>query len=396
VSTGPLVIIDGHNLFIRNFVVNPKMDVNGNRCGGTIGTVQSVKKLLNDLSPSNVLVVWDGEGGSQRRKAIYSAYKEGRTIRRNQEYDFGETPEEQLENLRMQRQNAADYLSLLGIPQVRADGVEADDLMAYVAGKMDHDGGCVIVTTDKDLLQLVRGPFRKCDECKGSGENDAVHQDIQCNCTAGDEQPSASHAQGCERWKYGSCTECMGSGDLRQSEVRVLSPIKGITYDRETFISEFGVLPENFRLVKALTGDRSDNIEGIKGFGDKTVLKSFPFLAKHRATLADVLEAAEKMTGVIGKRLVEQKDRFVENLTLVDLSDPMLSATAARQAREAMYRDMGCKELEFRMRMGKDGIQLSDDRLVQPFRELVIRRRRALETFKVQEEFLDTEGVGDE
>jgi DNA polymerase-1 len=331
VSHGPLVIIDGHNLFIRNYVVNTMLDVNGARCGGTVGTVLSVKKLLRDLKPSNVLLVWDGEGGSQRRKQIYGAYKEGRTIRMNKrEDDMEEDPDASLENMRQQRQNAADYLSMLGIPQVRADGVEADDLMAYVAGTMDHPNSCIIVTTDKDMLQLIKD----------------------------------------------------GSAD--SSEVKILSPIKKIMYDRATFISEHnGVLPENYRLVKALTGDKSDNIEGVRGFGEATIVRLFPFLTERVAAPADIMEAAVGISGSLGNRLREQESRFRENLSLMDLSDPMLSATAARQARDAMQRDLGCREMDLRIRLGRDGIDLMGAEkhaadTVEVFRGFVARRRKLL------------------
>jgi DNA polymerase-1 len=352
---GPLVIIDGHNLFIRNYVVNTMLDVNGARCGGTVGTVLSVKKLLRDLKPSNVLLVWDGEGGSQRRKQIYGAYKEGRTIRMNKrEDDMEEDPDASLENMRQQRQNAADYLSMLGIPQVRADGVEADDLMAYVAGKMDHPNGCVIVTTDKDMLQLIKD--NGCSHCSGHG--------------------------------YVTGTVCPvvegGCGNTQSSTVRILSPIKKIMYDRATFISEHnGVFPENYRLVKALTGDKSDNIEGVRGFGEATIVRLFPFLTERVAAPADIMEAAVGISGSLGNRLREQESRFRENLSLMDLSDPMLSATAARQARDAMQRDLGCREMDLRIRLGRDGIDLMGAEkhaadTVEVFRGFVARRRKLL------------------
>lgn len=315
---GPLVLIDGHNMFIRNYVRSPYMDGNGQRAGGTTGMVQSVRKVINDYRPSNVLVVWDGEGGSQRRRSIYSEYKAGRKVRLNEEYDFGETPEERMENMRKQRNDSSELLTLLGVPQVRADAVEADDLIAYIAGKMDHPNGCIIVSTDQDYLQLIT------------------------------------------------------------SEVKVYSPVKKIMYDRERFISDFGVLPENFRLVKALAGDGSDNIEGVKGFGFKTISKSFPFLSEKRTTADEVLAAAEGLAGVLGKRLVEEKNRFLENLTLVDLSEPMLSATAARQARDALARDLGCKDVEFRMRVVRDGISFQGNDFTGVFRDFVMRRRKLL------------------
>lgn len=363
-SHGPLVLIDGHNLFIRNYVRSPYTDSNGERMGGTTGMVISTRKLLNDLRPSNVLVVWDGEGGSQRRRSIYQAYKAGRTVRLNEkaENDFGETPEQRMENMRKQRNLSQDYLTILGIPQVRADGVEADDLIAYVAGKMDHPTGCVVVTTDQDMLQLVRAAGFVNPPIDGECPNGymGIHNDRRAD---GFVRPS--------------CVTC-GEPMPRQSEVRVWSPIKKVMYDRERFISEYSVLPENFRLVKALTGDSSDNIGGIKGFGARTVARAFPFLLERRATSDEVLEAAASLKGVLGKRLTEGKSRFLENLTLMDLSEPMLSATAARQARTALTVDLGCREVDFRIRVVKDAVGFGGHDFIGPFREFVLRRRRLL------------------
>lgn len=308
--------------------------------------VASVRKIINDFKPSNVLVVWDGEGGSQRRRSIYSEYKAGRKVRLNEEYDFGETPEDRMENMRRQRNQSSELLGILGVPQVRADAVEADDLIAYVAGKMDHSNGVIIVSTDQDFLQLIRQrTVEPCDECAKP-----YHGDSRCaNCTL-------------------------------QSEVRVYSPVKKVMVDHAAILSDFGVLPENFRLVKALVGDGSDNIEGVKGFGFKVIRKSFPFLAERKATAEDVLKAGEGLAGVLGKRLGEKKSRFLENLTLVDLSEPMLSATAARQARDALRRDMGCREVEFRMRVVRDGISFQGNDFTGPFRDMALRRRKFLAT----------------
>jgi DNA polymerase-1 len=350
-TTGPLVLIDGMNMILRNYFRSPYLNANGERAGGTSGMIVSVRKVIADFRASNCLIVWDGEGGSQRRKNIYSEYKAGRTVRFNKrEDDMEEDPKAQLENLRKQLTDAQEYLTMLGIPQVRADGVEADDLIAYIAGKMDHPGGVVIVTTDQDMLQLVRkaGPMHAAD-C-----------DLVVN-------------------KFSGMCDCPPP----QSEVRVYSPVKKVMYDRETFISEYGVLPENFRLVKALTGDKSDNIEGIRGFGPKTVAKAFPFLLEARSDHVDVINQAAFIGGVVGKRLAENESRFLENLRLVDLSVPMLSATAARQARDALRADLGCKEVDFRIRIVRDGVSFKGDGFVNVFRELVHRRRRLLAETKV-------------
>lgn len=365
---GPLVLIDGHNAFIRNYVRSPYTDSNGERMGGTTGMVISVRKIIGDLRASNALVVWDGEGGSQKRKSIYSAYKSGRTVRLNEREgeDFGETPEQRMENMRKQRNLSQEYLTILGVPQVRADGVEADDLIAYVAGKMDHPHGCIIVSTDQDMLQLIRSA--DCDSCKNGKVEDGG-----CDGECGFEQCPHDGPD------LVDCEFCNGSGKLsNRSEVKVYSPIKKVLYDHKTFVSEYGVLSENFRLVKALTGDSSDNIEGIKGFGTKTIAKSFPFLLQRFSTADEVLAAGEALKGVLGKRLTEGKSRFLENLTLMDLSEPMLSATAARQARNALSTDLGCREIDFRVRIVKDAVSFGGANFIGPFREFVVRRRRLL------------------
>lgn len=58
----------------------------------------------------------------------------------------------------------------------------------------------------------------------------------------------------------------------------------------------------------------------------------------------------------------------------------MLSATAARQARVALRRDIGCKEVDFRMRVIRDGISFQGTDFVGTFRDFVMRRRRFLAT----------------
>lgn len=333
-SVGPIVLIDGHNTFIRNYVRSPYTNDNGERMGGLTGMIISVRKIINDFRPNNVLVVWDGQGGSQRRKTIYKEYKEGRNVHLNVNVNenFQETPEQRLENMRKQRQLSEDYLTLLGVPQIKCDGVEADDIIAYISRKMNHDVNCIIVSTDQDMLQLIQG-------------SEALEDD-------------------------GVMT--------KQSEVLVYSPIKKILYDKKTFISEYSVLPENFRLVKSITGDKSDNIEGITGFGLKTIIKSFPNLCDKILLPNDILEAAADMKSQAAKNLCSNKDRFFQNLLLMDLSNPLLSATAARESRITLDSELKMKEIEFRVKISKDNITFGGKDFLSPFREFCIRRKKYL------------------
>ena len=360
VRPGPLLLVDGMNAFLRNYVRSPYMDVNGERMGGTTGMLISVRKMIADFNASNCLVVWDGEGGSQRRRSIYSEYKAGRTVRLNKhDDDMEEDPEARLQNFRKQVEFAKEYLTLLGIPQVRAPGVEADDLIAYIAGKMDHPHGCIIVSTDQDMLQLVSIESPGCDGTRPF----AVTEDS---------------------WMQIKCDTCDGLGCPKTSDVKVYSPIKKILYDRKTFISEYGVLPENFRIVKALTGDKSDNIEGIKGFGEKTIAKNFPILAVMKTNPQKIVELAAGLKGVLGQRLKAGEAKFFENIQLMDLSEPMLSATAARQARDALVEDLPSKGASVHIKAIRDGISFKGDNFIVTFHEFAIRRRRVLEITKTQ------------
>lgn len=311
-----LLVFDGHNLLIRHYVVNPTLDVNGERVGGVVGSLRNIANLISELKATQVVVVWDGEGGSQRRRTIYENYKSGRRVRLNGE-DFGGNAAQDMDNMRRQRRILSEMLTSLGIPQVRCDGVEADDLIAYTVKSL-HTGRSVVVTTDKDMLQLI-GP-----------------------------------------------------------STVVYSPIKKRVYDAETFKSEFGVLPENYGIMKALVGDGSDNIEGIPGFGIKTVAKAFPFLAERKAELFEVIDHARQSKLKACKNLGEGGDyvgRLRQNMKLMDLSEPMISANAARDARAALSATtMACKEIEFMVKLQKEGIALTSTRFLQPYKELNARR----------------------
>ena len=76
---------------------------------------------------------------------------------------------------------------------------------------------------------------------------------------------------------------------LVDDRVRVWSPMKKKTYDKERVIDEFGVHPNNFILQKIISGDSSDNIPGVNRFGNKTVIKYFPKLVNQEVYNIDIL-----------------------------------------------------------------------------------------------------------
>jgi DNA polymerase-1 len=311
-----VLLFDGLNALIRNWAVCPQLDVNGNHVGGLVGTLRTVKACVREFKPDLAVMCWDGKGGSTKRRSIYSDYKAGRKPRVNRHYDF-ETVEDSKANLRMQFLKTQEYLTLLGVPQIEIEGVEADDVIAYCCMVLEGTER-IVVSTDKDFLQLV--------------------------------SPGVS----------------------------VWSPTKRLMYTEPKVKEEFGVIPQNFALLKSLIGDGSDNIPGIKGMGTKTVAKLFPFLAEREATLDEVISHAEAGDPKNAKlrAVVEGRELLTENLSLMQLSSPIIGAHAGRLIRLSLEQvPAPASSPEVRMALLRDGVQFPDSDLFSVFRELSLRSR---------------------
>jgi len=257
-----VLIIDGLNTFIRSWTTNPTMNEDGDHTGGVIGSLKSIGYQIREFNPTRCIVTFDGQGGSNSRKKIHEGYKAGREKNRfrvNRQYQ-GMMDEEQ-ERLSMKQQFIwlNDVLDYLPLQTMIYDGIEADDTIAYLTKhtQNDLDGEVVIVSTDKDFLQLVT------------------------------------------------------------DKVKVFSPTKKKLYDRQMVFDEYGIWPQNILLYRTLDGDKSDNIPGIKGCGLKTLLKRFPELSEDKLiTHDDFFQMCEDMKGKIKIYDTNQKlkilDRFNE------------------------------------------------------------------------------------
>ena len=214
-----VMFIDGLNMFIRSYIVNPQMDKHGNPIGGCIGFMKSLQKVCRKFQPDEVVVVWDGHEGSQRKRALNKEYKEGRAPIRFNRRQIELDPAEQLKNKAYQLIRLMEYLNELPVIQITIDFVEADDVIAYGARHPYYNGwGKVIVSSDKDFFQL-------CDD-------------------------------------YTS----------------IYRPIQDKIVTKQAIIDEFKIHPNNFALARAIAGDSSDNLPGVPGVGLKTIAKRFPFL----------------------------------------------------------------------------------------------------------------------
>jgi len=179
---------------------------------------------------------------------IVVAFDKGKTFR-HEKYDFykqgrSETPEE----LIMQFPVAKEMLTAMGIKYYEIDNYEADDIIGTFAKYCDEDDNYdgLIVSSDKDLLQLIS----------------------------------------------------------KHVEMKLLKSKDYIRYNEKTFKEEWGIDPINVIDLKALMGDPSDNIPGVKGIGEKTALK----LLHEYKTLDGVYENIDKIKGALHNKLSDDKD----------------------------------------------------------------------------------------
>ena len=73
-----VLVIDGMNNFVRSYVVDPTLDVNGNPIGGLSGFLKILQKNIREIRPDKIVVCWEGPSGSQKRRSINKNYKAGR------------------------------------------------------------------------------------------------------------------------------------------------------------------------------------------------------------------------------------------------------------------------------------------------------------------------------
>lgn len=264
-----VLIVDGMNLFIRAFAATPTLNEDGRHIGGLSGFLKSLAATIRLIHPTRVVVVFDGKGGSVNRRKILPDYKQRRAMnsRLNRVAGFEDVSDEQLSR-KYQLLRVSQYLNELPITTMIIDDIEADDTIAYLCNYFKHD--VVILSNDRDFLQLV------------------------------------------------------------SDRVRVYTPTKKKLYTPANLLEECGVWCENYAIYKALIGDKSDNIKGIHGLGDKTILKQFPMLGIE--SKIDVDEFAAMCMQYDGKikSLITLRDNietFRTNYKLMQLADVDIPST---------------------------------------------------------------------
>ncbi len=198
-SSRRLVVIDGANAIYRAFFAIPNLRApDGTPTNAAYGFATMLAKVLREERPTHVVVAMDPPGGSFRNQ-LYPEYKAGR--------------DKQPEDLTAQLPLVAEICEAFGVPWLVVPGFEADDVIATLVETAPGEAEVCIVSTDKDLMQLV------------------------------------------------------GPG------VELLDTMKGRRIDEAAVEERFGVRPSQLLDLRALVGDPSDNIPGVKGIGEKGAAK---------------------------------------------------------------------------------------------------------------------------
>ncbi|GJL90369.1 DNA polymerase I [Hyphococcus sp.] len=298
-----LYLVDGSGYLFRAYFAMARSregltrQSDGLPVGAVLGFSNMLNKLLTDMQdehdPTHLAVIFD-HAGKTFRNDIYAEYKGNRP----------DAPEDLIPQFPLVREATRAF----NVPCIETEGFEADDIIATYARKAEAEGGeAVIISSDKDLMQLV------------------------------------------------------------SDRVSMFDPIKNKKIGRDEVIEKFGLGPEHVVDIQSLAGDSSDNVPGVPGIGIKTAAQLIEEYGDLDSLLAraseikqnkrreNLIEFAEQAR--ISKRLVELRtdvplEDEIEALALrqidLDLLLPWLEKMEFSKLIDRVKRDVGMAEMDAR------------------------------------------------
>ena len=259
------LLIDGNNLAIRSAFANDYMtNSEGVSSGSHYGFFNSLLALKNKFPESQILVAWDSSSKRRReesskgkdRDIISELYKENRKK--------GEMAKPLVDWFKTGH-HLKNALGATGIPQIRIEGFEADDVIASYCEILKENHEVIVVTSDHDYYQLL------------------------------------------------------------DDNVIVWDGMKEDYVTKDSFEENFGITPKQHVHVGALMGDNSDNIFGIPGWGEKTSLTAIKTHGTWKKLIEDLEEkyaedekTFSSLTDEEFKELSEKKTKS-DNLVYPDI-----------------------------------------------------------------------------
>ena len=239
-----LILIDGSAYIFRAYYALPPMSrKDGTPVNAVFGFTNMLVKLIEDYREEKLIVIFDAARKNFRNE-IFKDYKANR----------GEAPEDLIPQFDLIK----NCVKAFNIPQLEMEGFEADDIIAtYSSQATNLDISSLIVSSDKDLMQLVN------------------------------------------------------------KKVQMLDPMKNKKIGIPEVIEKFGVGPDKVIQIQALTGDKIDNIPGAPGIGPKTALE----LIKEYGDIEGLFKNINKIKQEKRKKtILDSKENIRVSLKLVSLN----------------------------------------------------------------------------
>jgi DNA polymerase-1 len=236
-----LFLIDGHALAYRTYFALTGVG------GGSRWITKSGEPTAGTYGFTAVLLRLLEQ---EQPEYLAVSFDTGRTFRDDLYDEYKATRDKMPDDLRLQIERIREVVESFGIPILEADGFEADDVLGTVAGlAAAQDVRVVILTGDRDLLQLVTDKIV-----------------------------------------------------IRLSGQKLAD---AVDYHPEQVVAKYDLLPGQLVDLKALVGDTSDNIPGVRGVGEKTAVT----LLKDYETLEGIYEHIEQVPGRFQQKLIEGKEQ---------------------------------------------------------------------------------------
>ena len=324
------LIVDGNNL-LKISLVDSTMNAYGKEYGGVMTFLRILGSILKKKDFNYCMVCWDGLGSGVLKWHYYKDYKSNRgknyaiydpyaseqqrrialryqlTLenakeRHNQSINYIENDDDKFER---EKYIIKNILEELCIRQYEFNSVEGDDIIAYYVKNKKEDEKVVIVSSYKDLTQLI------------------------------------------------------------SDTVIVYNPRMKDFITKDNSIEKIGITHENVVLEKILCGDASDNIKGVKGMGEATLIKLFPEIKDKKTDLNAVIERSKELLRerkenkkkplktleniINGVTDGCQGDRLYEvNEKIISLSNPMLTDEAKEELDDVLYAPMDTSDRDIK------------------------------------------------
>jgi 5'-3' exonuclease len=285
------LLVDANYLFKRSLFGAKHVYAKSKPIGGLYSFMTTLRKMVIENNINKVVLCWDGENSGKMRYYIYEGYKANRESK--SWYNKISLTEKQIakEERDMgelyQKIRIQQYAEELFIRQIEVVEIEADDIIAYYCKMKKPEENVLIFTNDRDYFQLL----------------DYVN-------------------------------------------VSIYIDNKAVVVDKDIFFMHFDYHYSNSLTIKILCGDTSDNINGIEGLQETTLIKYFPQIKERHVPVKEIYSEAIKIKKQreedkkkplkVIDNIINGKDILIRNKKLMDLKEPFMSKEALEEY-ETLY-----------------------------------------------------------